>query len=179
MPSPVLSSPVLLTRPYAPLPSPPTQVTNDDFAAFIAATGFETENERFGWSFVFEGLLTEEILRNITQAVAGAGRCVTRCLSLPSLPCLPGARPPRLRLRLPFALPSSLPAFPLTAEWWVPLEGVTWRKPEGPKLPDVFASERGRHPVVQVRRSVCERVCCSSLALAWLLLDTPRTDLPG
>lgn len=51
-------------------------MTNDDFAAFIAATDFQTENERFGWSFVFEALLTEEILRNITQAVAGAGACV-------------------------------------------------------------------------------------------------------
>jgi hypothetical protein len=55
-------------------------VTNDDFAAFIAATNFETENEKFGWSFVFEGLLTEEILQNVTQAVAGAGACVCVCV---------------------------------------------------------------------------------------------------
>ena len=56
-------------------------MTNDDFAAFIAATGFQTENERFGWSFVFEALLTEEILRNITQAVAGAGACIQHITS--------------------------------------------------------------------------------------------------
>lgn len=33
----------------------------------------------------------------------------------------------------------------------MPLEGVTWRSPEGPNLPGVFATDRGRHPVVQVR----------------------------
>lgn len=32
-------------------------VTNRRFAAFIAATGFVTETERLGWSFVFHGLL--------------------------------------------------------------------------------------------------------------------------
>jgi formylglycine-generating enzyme required for sulfatase activity len=32
-------------------------VANADFAAFIAATGYVTEAERFGWSFVFAGLL--------------------------------------------------------------------------------------------------------------------------
>ncbi|MDR6308546.1 formylglycine-generating enzyme family protein [Pacificitalea manganoxidans] len=31
----------------------PTTVTNADFAAFIDATGYRTEAERFGWSFVF------------------------------------------------------------------------------------------------------------------------------
>jgi formylglycine-generating enzyme required for sulfatase activity len=30
-----------------------TTVTNADFAAFVAATGYVTEAERFGWSFVF------------------------------------------------------------------------------------------------------------------------------
>ena len=35
-------------------------VTNDEFAAFVAATGFVTEAERFGWSFVFGGLLPDD-----------------------------------------------------------------------------------------------------------------------
>lgn len=30
-----------------------TAVTNEQFAAFIDATGYQTESERFGWSFVF------------------------------------------------------------------------------------------------------------------------------
>ncbi len=34
-------------------------VTNARFAAFVAATGFRTEAERFGWSAVFRGLLPE------------------------------------------------------------------------------------------------------------------------
>ncbi len=34
-------------------------VTNDRFAAFVAATGYVTEAERFGWSPVFIGLLAE------------------------------------------------------------------------------------------------------------------------
>jgi formylglycine-generating enzyme required for sulfatase activity len=32
-------------------------VSNRDFAAFVAATGYVTDAERFGWSFVFAGLL--------------------------------------------------------------------------------------------------------------------------
>jgi formylglycine-generating enzyme required for sulfatase activity len=31
----------------------PTAVTNEEFAAFVDATGYVTEAERFGWSFVF------------------------------------------------------------------------------------------------------------------------------
>lgn len=34
-------------------------VTNARFAAFVAATGYSTEAERFGWSAVFRGLLPE------------------------------------------------------------------------------------------------------------------------
>src|ERR671930_191982 len=35
-------------------------VSNDRFAAFAAATGYRTEAERFGWSFVFAGLLPDD-----------------------------------------------------------------------------------------------------------------------
>jgi formylglycine-generating enzyme required for sulfatase activity len=43
-------------------------VTNEDFAAFVEETGFVTEAERFGWSFVFAGLLPDEF--EPTRAVA-------------------------------------------------------------------------------------------------------------
>lgn len=33
----------------------PHAVTNDRFGAFVAATGYHTDAERFGWSFVFAG----------------------------------------------------------------------------------------------------------------------------
>src|SRR4051794_21093723 len=35
-------------------------VTNEVFAAFVDATGFVSEAERYGWSFVFGGLLPDE-----------------------------------------------------------------------------------------------------------------------
>ena len=45
-------------------------VTNDAFAAFVDATGWVTDAERFGWSFVFGGLLPEGFPD--TRAVVGA-----------------------------------------------------------------------------------------------------------
>ena len=38
-----------------------TTVTNRRFAEFVAATGYLTEAERFGWSPVFRGLLTGDV----------------------------------------------------------------------------------------------------------------------
>lgn len=45
-------------------------VRNDDFAAFVSATGYLTTAEREGWSFVFGGLLPADFPP--TRAVAGA-----------------------------------------------------------------------------------------------------------
>jgi formylglycine-generating enzyme required for sulfatase activity len=45
-------------------------VTNDVFATFVEATGWVTDAERFGWSFVFGGLLPEGFPD--TRAVVGA-----------------------------------------------------------------------------------------------------------
>lgn len=36
-----------------------TTVTTSEFAEFVAATGYRSEAERFGWSFVFDGLVDE------------------------------------------------------------------------------------------------------------------------
>ena len=47
------------------------ECTNAEFAAFVEATGFVTESERFGWSFVFHLELTEAQLKGIDQAVDG------------------------------------------------------------------------------------------------------------
>lgn len=38
-------------------------VTNAEFAAFVAETGYITETEEFGWSFVFGALLDKELRR--------------------------------------------------------------------------------------------------------------------
>ncbi len=48
------------------------EVTNEDFKVFIDSTGFITESERFGWSFVFLSAIPEQILTTLTSAVAGA-----------------------------------------------------------------------------------------------------------
>jgi sulfatase modifying factor 1 len=45
-------------------------VPNEAFAEFVAATGYVTEGERFGWSFVFGGLLPDDFPP--TRAVAAA-----------------------------------------------------------------------------------------------------------
>jgi len=46
--------------------------TNADFARFVAATGYETEAERFGWSFVFHQFLTMEAERKVKGPAGGA-----------------------------------------------------------------------------------------------------------
>ena len=47
-----------------------TTVTNGEFAAFVEATGHVTEAERFGWSFVFNQFVSEEVAATVDQAVA-------------------------------------------------------------------------------------------------------------
>ena len=54
----------------APFAIDPYSVTNDAFGSFIDATGFATEAERFGWSFVFAGLLPDSFPD--TRGVVGA-----------------------------------------------------------------------------------------------------------
>src|SRR6188472_97284 len=48
----------------------PHAVSNADFAAFVDATGHVSEAERFGWSFVFGGLLPDD--HPPTRGVASA-----------------------------------------------------------------------------------------------------------
>ena len=47
-----------------------TTVTNAEFAAFVDATGYRTESEHWGWSFVFGGLLPDDFPD--TRGVVGA-----------------------------------------------------------------------------------------------------------
>lgn len=48
----------------SPFSIAPTTVTNAQFATFVKATGHVTDAERYGFSFVFEGFLTEDIKRH-------------------------------------------------------------------------------------------------------------------
>lgn len=60
----------LRTARVAPFAIDPFAVTNEDFGTFVAATGYVTEAERFGWSYVFHALLPED--HPPTQAIVGA-----------------------------------------------------------------------------------------------------------
>jgi sulfatase modifying factor 1 len=56
----------------SPFAIAPTAVTNAEFAAFVEATGYVTEAERFGWSFVFHLLLSRRTAQRATQGAAAA-----------------------------------------------------------------------------------------------------------
>jgi formylglycine-generating enzyme len=47
-------------------------VTNEDFAAFVAETGYRTEAEKFGWSFVFWSHIPEERFEELVEDTAAA-----------------------------------------------------------------------------------------------------------
>ncbi|OXU24542.1 hypothetical protein TSAR_015610 [Trichomalopsis sarcophagae] len=48
------------------------EVSNADFQEFVTASNYKTEAEKFGDSFVFEGLLSKDIKNEIKEAVAQA-----------------------------------------------------------------------------------------------------------
>lgn len=54
----------------SPLHVDESAVTNESFQAFVDATGYATDAERYGWSFVFHLFLPDDFPR--TRAVAGA-----------------------------------------------------------------------------------------------------------
>ncbi|MGH6644012.1 MAG: SUMF1/EgtB/PvdO family nonheme iron enzyme, partial [Bradyrhizobium sp.] len=45
-------------------------VSNLQFGDFVHATGYNTDAERYGWSFVFVGLLPDDFKREIGSRVA-------------------------------------------------------------------------------------------------------------
>jgi formylglycine-generating enzyme len=51
----------------APIWIDATTVTNEQFNDFVNATGYKTESERFGWSFVFQGHLTAKQVQSDVQ----------------------------------------------------------------------------------------------------------------
>ncbi len=80
----------------------PCAVTNEGFAEFVAATSYVTEAERFGWSFVFAGLLPDEFPeteRGRRAMVAPGVRCRLAAAGGPGL-LARGARGPPGRPRL-------------------------------------------------------------------------------
>ena len=47
-------------------------ITNAEFDAFVSATGYGTDAERFDWSFVFKDFVTPEVERHVAQVVQGS-----------------------------------------------------------------------------------------------------------
>lgn len=47
-------------------------VTNSQFREFVEATGYVTEAERFGWSFVFQMFVSREVAREVKETVRQA-----------------------------------------------------------------------------------------------------------
>jgi len=50
-----------------------TSVTNTQFAAFVDATGYVTDSEKFGWSFVFRGHLSKKLAESLAKHSAVVG----------------------------------------------------------------------------------------------------------
>ncbi|XP_030078493.1 inactive C-alpha-formylglycine-generating enzyme 2 isoform X2 [Microcaecilia unicolor] len=48
-------------------------VTNKDFREFVRATKYRTEAEAFGWSFVFQDFVSEELKKKVSQKIEPAG----------------------------------------------------------------------------------------------------------
>ncbi|XP_019952657.1 inactive C-alpha-formylglycine-generating enzyme 2 isoform X2 [Paralichthys olivaceus] len=48
-------------------------VTNTDFRDFVRAQKYRTEAETFGWSFVFQDFVSEELKSKVTQKIEPAG----------------------------------------------------------------------------------------------------------
>ncbi len=49
-----------------------TPVTNEQFSEFIEATGYQTESERLGWSFVFQGHIPAERYDELVEETVAA-----------------------------------------------------------------------------------------------------------
>ena len=117
------------------------EVTNNQFAEFVRSTGYVTESEVFGWSFVFELALSLASRERVTQAVAGA-------------------------------------------EWWLPVQGATWRNPEGPGS-SVFSGEQPSEPFINSRPMATDQIAPAVIKGASMksadAAEAPlgSTDFPG
>lgn len=50
----------------------PCTVTNSEFLEFVMDTGYKTEAELYGWSFVFSNFVSEQVAKTVTEVVQNA-----------------------------------------------------------------------------------------------------------
>ncbi|XP_027631250.1 formylglycine-generating enzyme isoform X3 [Tupaia chinensis] len=105
------------------------EVSNAEFEKFVNSTGYLTEAEKFGDSFVFEGMLSEQVKTGIQQA---------ECSVLPH---------EEFHEELKHNVFKNFGSTVAAAPWWLPVKGANWRHPEGP---DSTILHRADHPVLHV-----------------------------
>lgn len=54
-----------------------TAISHQDFASFVSATQYETDSEKFGWSFVLESHCSKQVLETSQGSVQGAEHWVS------------------------------------------------------------------------------------------------------
>jgi formylglycine-generating enzyme len=91
------------------------EVSNEEYMQFVDATGYQTDSEKYGWSFVFHASIEKSLKESIQSAVKGA-------------------------------------------EWWLPVQGSSWREPEGPGT-DVFDTNRADHPAIHISWTDADEYC--------------------
>jgi formylglycine-generating enzyme required for sulfatase activity len=50
----------------------PCTVTNSEFSEFVTDTGYKTEAEQYGWSFVFSNFVSDQVAKTVTEVVQNA-----------------------------------------------------------------------------------------------------------
>ena len=142
-------------------------VSNERFAAFAGATGHRTDAERFGWSFVFAGLLPDDFAadacrrRNAVVAtgrgrrLAPSGRAAARrsTVATTTRPCTCRGTTPRL-LRVGWLPAAHRGRVGAGGAWWTPQRVPVGRRARtGRRAPDerlpghVPAHQHGRRRV--------------------------------
>ncbi len=108
-----------------------TEVTNDQFSQFVAATGYVTAAEKPMRREDLAGMVSEEFLAGIPDEGLEPGSI-----------CLSPTFDPRMALRI-----GQDPNLVVTAGVWTIADGANWRHPEGP---DSSIEGQGDRPVVHV-----------------------------
>ncbi|WP_315854553.1 formylglycine-generating enzyme family protein [Alienimonas chondri] len=108
-----------------------TEVTNDQFAEFVAATGYVTAAEKPITREDLEGMVPEDFLAQIPEGGIEPGSI-----------CLSPTFDPRMALKI-----GQDPNLVVAAGVWQMQNGADWRHPEGP---DSDLEGKGDHPVVHV-----------------------------